>query len=566
MLAELRILDFAVLEELAIPLFPGLNAVTGETGAGKSVIVRALALLVGGRASAGSVRSGKDRALVEGVADVRNVPAAAERLDELGFEPEDGQVVIRREVRSGGRSRAWINGSPATAGNLRHVGEALVDLHGQHDHQRLLSSAFQRRVLDAYGGSAALAREVEADFRAAGALRTALGDKEQRSRELEARAAVVRRELDEIRAAGLRIGEEAELKAAEVRLESAELLASESAALHELLHGGDGAVTDRLAQARRRLDSLAEADPAGLAPLAAAVRDAYHAVAEAAAELASYGAAVDHDPAHLERIRQRQAALQALKRRHGGSLEDVVAKGEALAREMEELDASGLDLRELRDRLARADAAWLDAASRLTRRRTEAARRLAARTEALFAGLGLEGGSFSVELPAREAPSAQGRELVRFMATMNPGFPPGPLAGIASGGELSRVMLALKSVLAGADDLPTLVFDEIDAGVGGAVASRVGDQLRAVARGRQVIVVTHLARIASRASCHLVVEKDASASVASTTVRRARREDRVREIARMLGGDPASEPSLEHARALLAEAGAGTAVGRGTSP
>ncbi len=563
MLVELRIRNFAVLEELTIPLSPGLNAVTGETGAGKSVIVRALALLLGGRASAGAVRSGRERALIEGVADVRAVPAAEARLGELGFEAEDGQVVIRREVRSGGRSRAWINGSPATAGNLKHVGEALVDLHGQHDHQRLLSSAFQRAVLDAYGGSGELAREVEALFRDAERLQAALGAKEARGRELEVRAAVVRRELEEIRGAELRVGEEAELRADEVRLASAETLAEESSALHDLLHGGDGALTDRLAQAGRRLERLAETDPAGLSSLAGAVRDAYHAVADAASELASYSAAVDHDPLRLERIRERQAALQTLKRKHGGSLEEVVAKGETLAREIDELDASGLDLRELRARLAKAWAAWREASARLTRRRTRAAQRLSEKTEALFAGLGLEGGRFSVRLARRDAPSAQGREHVGFMATMNPGFPPGPLARIASGGELSRVMLALKSVLAGADDLPTLVFDEIDAGIGGAVASRVGDQLRAVARGRQVVVVTHLARIASRASCHLVVHKDASVDVASTSVRRASRGDRVREIARMLGGDPCSEPSLEHARALLEEARTGTGGERG---
>ena len=552
MLVELRIRHFAVLEELTIPLSPGLNAITGETGAGKSVVVRALALLVGGRASAGTVRAGKERALVEGVADVRSVPAAAQRLDELGFETDDGHVVLRREVRNEGRSRAWINGSPATAGNLRSIGEALVDLHGQHDHQRLLATGFQRDMLDAYGGSTDLARDAEALFRQVAVLKAALADKEARSRALEARAEAARRELDEIRAADPRAGEEAELKTAEARLANAEVLAAETKALHELLHGGDAAATDQLAKAKKRLDRLADVDPA-LSALAGAIQEAYHRVADAASELASYSAAVDHDPVRLDRLRQRQAVLQTLKRRYGDSVEEVVARGRALERELDELDASEMDLRELRRRLAEAEDSWREAAVRLTAHRSEAAKRISARTEALFPGLGLEGGRFSVKLEELDPPSAQGRERVRFMATMNPGFPLGPLARIASGGELSRVMLALKSALAGADDLPTLVFDEIDAGIGGAVASRVARQLRTVAEGRQAIVVTHLARIAARASCHLVVEKDASRGAASTSVRRVRREDRVREIARMLGGDPDSAPSRDHARALLTE-------------
>ena len=389
-------------------------------------------------------------------------------------------------------------------------------------------------------------------FAKSAVLKAALADKEARSRALEARAEAAGRELDEIRAADPRAGEEAELKTAEARLANAEVLAAETKALHELLHGGDAAATDQLAKAKKRLDRLADVDPA-LSALAGAIQEAYHRVADAASELASYSAAVDHDPVRLDRLRQRQAVLQTLKRRYGDSVEEVVARGRALERELDELDASEMDLRELRRRLAEAEDSWREAAVRLTAHRSEAAKRISARTEALFPGLGLEGGRFSVQLEELDPPSAQGRERVRFMATMNPGFPLGPLARIASGGELSRVMLALKSALAGADDLPTLVFDEIDAGIGGAVASRVARQLRTVAEGRQAIVVTHLARIAARASCHLVVEKDASRGAASTSVRRVRREDRVREIARMLGGDPDSAPSRDHARALLTE-------------
>lgn len=553
MIAEMRIRDFAVVEELSVPLSPGLNVVTGETGAGKSIMVDALGLLLGGRASASSVRTGSERAVVEGVVDLTELDRVARGLAEMGVADDDEpHLVLRREVRAEGRSRSWINDSPVTARALRQVGGMLVDIHGQHEHQRLLSGEYQQEVLDAFGGCAELAGQVGDAFRRAAGLRKRLAGVESRRRELESRADFLRFQLGEIDAANLEPGEDERLRIETARLANAETLARESGSLHDLLHAGEGAVTDRLADATARLRRLSETDP-GLAPLHGALEDAYHRVTDAAGELAAYGAGIEHDPARLETLRERDAFLHGLKRKYGATVEEVIATGEALRRELDKLTTTQADAGGLAQKLAEAEATWKKAAEDLSDRRRTAADRLTKAASTLFAGLGLEGGRFRVQLEERTEPSPRGLERVRYMASMNPGFPPGPLARIASGGELSRVMLALKSVLAGVDDVPVLVFDEIDSGVGGAVAAQVSDRLEEVSRGRQVLVVTHLARIAARASNHLLVEKDAGADRAKTSLRRLDTEARVRELARMLGGDPESESSLRHARELLGQ-------------
>ena len=469
MIVELRIRNFAVFRDCTLHLEPGLNVISGETGAGKSVVVDALEMLLGGRASSGAVRSGEARAVLEGVVDMKGVVGVAAALDELGLEADDDHLVLRREIRSGGRSRAWINGCAATAGVLRRVGALLVDIHGQHEHQRLMSADFQQRVLDAFGECTDLAAHVAAHFRRAAELEARLGALSERRRDLEARADFIRFRLGEIRGAKLRAGEDEELRVETNRLANADLLLRETLALQALLHDDEDSVADRLSDAATRLRRLAEVDPA-LEARAATLDDAYHTVADAAAELRSYGDAIDHDPARLERLHERQALLQALMRKYGPTLAAVIETGETLARELDELEAAELDATDLRKRFAHAQDSWATAAEELSRRRREAGHRLAREAEAAFPGLGLEGGRFRVDFEPLPEPAARGRERIRFLASMNPGFPPAPLARIASGGELSRVMLALKSILAGIDELPTLVFDEADVGVGGRVA------------------------------------------------------------------------------------------------
>ncbi len=550
MLTTLRIRNLAVLRDATLHLGSGLNVISGETGAGKSVVTGALEVLLGSRATGRAVRAGEEKGVVEGVVIVRGLAGLARTLDKMGAEAEDDLLLLRREVRRKGGSRAWVNGSPATIGMLRRIGEQLVDIHGQNEHQRLLSVDYQQRVLDAFGECTALAAAVAGHFRRMARLEARLGRHSERRRELESRADFIRFRLGEIAGAQILPGEDDELQAEAARLTHADRLLGETGELTALLHERQDSVADQLAGAAGRLRRIAEIDP-GLGPHAAALDDAWHRVADAAAELRSYRDAIDHDPARLDELQTRQALLQRLMRKYGPTLADVVATGEELARELDELETAGLDAGAIRRDLAEARTAWEGAATELSGRRREAADRLEREVEVAMPGLGLKGGRFRVQFEATAEPAARGRERIRFLATMNPGFPPAPLARIASGGELSRMMLVLKSILAGIDDLPTLVFDEIDAGIGGVVAGRVGERLVEVARGRQVVAITHLARIAARAANHIAVRKETEGGVAETTLTRLDPAERVREIARMLGGDPDSQSSLDHARELL---------------
>jgi DNA repair protein RecN (Recombination protein N) len=549
-LTHLRVRDYAVLDDVSVELGAGLSALSGETGAGKSLLVGALSLLLGERATAEVVRAGAERAVVEGVFDVHDRPDLITRMDELGVEPEDGLLILKREVAAEGRSRAWVNGSAATAALVGELGSALVDLHGQHEHQALLRPEEQRRILDAYAGAADLAREVAERHAERARLARELEEADARRRELEAKADFLRFQKDEIAGAKLVSGEDRTLDDEARRLEHASELAGETSALHERLYAGEGAISDRLASARDALERLGRIDPA-LQEIAALLEAAYQQVAEAGRRVGDYAEGVEHDPARLEWIRKRLDQLFRLKRKYGPELDDVIETGRRVATELEQLEGAALDLDRLRAAIEDADARLRQSAAALTRARAGAAKRLESAVEPLLPELGMPAGRLLVALEPLPAPTAGGAEGVELRVTLNSGFEPRPLRRVASGGELARVMLALKTVLAGVDRVPTLVFDEIDAGVGGAVATAVAAKLHEVARRHQVLVVTHLPQLASRADGHLMVEKGARRGVATTSVRPLAGEERVREIARMLGGDPESARSRDHARELL---------------
>ncbi len=551
MLIELRIRDYAVIDELTLELGPGLNALTGETGAGKSIIVGALSLLLGERASSDDVRVGADRAVIEGVFDVEGRDGLLARLDDLGLRAEDGLLILRREVQAEGRNRAWVNGSPATATVVGRLGSALVDLHGQHEHQTLLHRAAQRAILDAYAGLGADAARVEQLHAEWARACEALEERAARARELTSRADFLRFQLREISEAHLDPTEDEELEVQARRLEHARELGEGAHGLHHTLYSGDDSISDRLAEARALVDRLVRVDPA-LSEAAAAVEAAYHAVVEAGRAAEDYAGGVEHDPAELERVRARQHQLFRLKQKYGPSLPDVVETGERLAAEVAELDAADRDLSALVARRDQARDALHVASARLTAGRETAGTQLSAAVESLLPELGMKGATFEIALIPRDQPAAGGSEDIEFRVALNPGFAPRPLGRVASGGELSRVMLALKALLAEVDDVPTLVFDEIDAGIGGVVATAVARKLGEVARAHQVFVITHLPQLASRAGAHLLVRKgEDDGGVASTSVATLAGEERVTEVARMLGGDPESEASREHARELI---------------
>jgi len=550
MLTELHIRNFAVIDEIHVELGPGLNVLSGETGAGKSIIVGALSLLLGERATTDVIRAGEDRAVVEGVFEVPDGAALRELCDEAGIDLSDGVLILKRELQREGRNRAWVNGSPATAGLIGRLGGALVDLHGQHEHQALLRPGPQRRILDQFAGAVPLARRVRSAWNEQQAALAALADGRARVANARERSDQLSRMAKEIEAAELRPGEEQELVAEIRRLEHSEELLDLSGELHDEVYGDESALVDRLGGLRRTLDGLLRIDPAAgdLEELFAA---GLATLDELGRRLRDYRFSVEHDPGRLASLRQRQDLLIRLGRKYGGSVEELIEAGSGARAELSAIESSEAEIREL-ERVAserRSDLAG--AAVQLSAARLEAAGRLEKEVSEQLPELGLPGGLFRVEVDPLESPGPDGADAIRFLVSLNPGFDPGPLSRVASGGELSRVMLALKTVLAAVDEVPSLVFDEIDAGVGGRVAHSVAERLGRVAAEHQVFAITHLAQIAARADTQYRVEKVQTGDSVATRLVRLSETDRPAEISRMLGGEPDSEVSLRHARELL---------------
>ena len=550
MLTELRIRNFAIIESLALPLGPGFNVLTGETGAGKSIIVGALGLLLGERGTADLVRTGTDRATVEGVFDVAQRPDLREMLDARGIEMDEPLVVLKREVSAGGRTRAWINGSSVTAGVLADVGRTLVDLHGQHEAQSLLDADAQRAVLDAFADAAKEAALVRERHERLALVRREIADINARRADAEKRADYLRHVAREIEDAKLRDGEDVQLEDEARRLENAAEIREVSQALTGLLEDEESGVLGHLAQAGRLLQQLQRFDPT-LGRLQEGYDSGFYAFESLARELSDYAATVDLDPARLEEVRRRRDLLFRLTKKYGPALADVITTGTDARRELDLLDTAGLDIRALEQRETDAARALTDAAAALTKKRTAASKRLATAVDAIFPELGMADGHFVAHLEPASAIAATGAEEVEFRVALNVGHDMRPLARVASGGELSRVMLALKTILARLDHVPTLVFDEVDAGIGGKVGSQVGDLLRRVAETHQVFAITHLPQIAARGHRHMLVAKGARAGVTTADVTLLSDDARVTEVARMLGGDPESATSRAHASELL---------------
>ena len=551
MLIELRIRDYAVIHDLTLELGPGLSALSGETGAGKSIIVGALSLLLGERASSDKVRSGAERTMVEAVFDVSGHPKLTAQLSDLGIEAEDGLLILRREVAAAGRNRAWINESPTTARTVGDLGRSLVDLHGQHEHQTLLRKDTQRTILDAFGEAESEATAVAEAFQELSRSEAQLKELREHRQELASRVDFLRFQMSELGEANVQPGEEEKLAEEARRLENSEELLGEATRVHGELYATDGAVTETVSALAQTLGRLKEWDSSLEGPHKE-LQDAYHALTEVGRELGDYVGTVRHDPERLEEVRSRLDVIHALMRKYGPTSQEVVAATERVQGELSELEDGGWDEDTLAADVERMRGSLASAAARLSKKRQAAATWLETEVEALLPDLGLPAATFKVQMDALPEVRSQGAESVEFLVSVNAGFPPSALARVASGGELSRVMLTLKAILAQVDDVPTLVFDEIDAGIGGQVASLVAAKLKDVARYHQVFVVTHLPQLASRARSHLLVEKSDGKGLAAADVKGLSGDDRVREIARMLGGDPESETSQDHARELLA--------------
>ncbi|MEO8194250.1 MAG: DNA repair protein RecN [Gemmatimonadales bacterium] len=553
MLTELRIRNFAIIESLTLPLSDGFNVLSGETGAGKSIIVGALGFLLGERGSADLIRTGSDKATVEGVFDIGNAPEIAAMIDERGIEADDGTVVLKREISSVGRGRAWANGSSVTATILGEIGRALVNLHGQHEAQALLDTDSQRAILDEFGGAGAQAAIV---FKAHGELsgiRRDIAQLSSRRSDAERRADYLRHVAREIEDAHVSPGEDSKLEDEARVLENADELRGLAQSVSSLLSGEDEGILERLASVNRSLSAVQRVDPSG-ARLQELFDSGFYALDELARAVDDYARSVDLDPERLEVVRRRRETIYSLVKKYGPTLDDVTEMGRKSRAELDLVDSGSFDLAQLEAREKEAASTLVDASLRLTSMRAAAAKKLAKAVDAVLPDLGMNGGRFTVMLEPKGAPDEHGAEEIEFRVALNVGHDARPLARVASGGELSRVMLALKTILARADSVPTLVFDEVDAGIGGKVGLQVGDTLRRVAEHHQVFAISHLPQIAARAHHHIVVAKAAKGGVTTADVTVLEGTTRVLEIARMLGGDPESKVSRAHARELLESA------------
>jgi len=555
MLTELRIRNFAIIEQVTLPLSSGFNVLSGETGAGKSIIVGALGLLLGERASADLIRSGADKATVEGVFDISKLKDISELADDRGIEVEEETLVLKREIATSGRGRAWINGTTVTASVLAEIGRQLVNLHGQHDAQTLLDSESQRRILDAFGGADRQAELVRRAHREMSDARREIATLTSRRADAEKRADYLRHVAKEIEDARLSPGEDTKLEDEARVLENADELRTLASTLNELLSGEEASVLSQLGAAQRPLSSIERIDPSAVR-MQELFDTGFYALQELARAVDDYAGSVELDPARLEEVRRRRDRVFGLLKKYGPTLEDVIAAGTTARAELDLIDTAQFDLANLTAREADARRRLSTEAEKLSEMRLSAAKKLAKAVDALLPPLGMPDGRFSVTLTARDEPTAEGAEDVEFRVALNVGHEDRPLARVASGGELSRVMLALKTILARVDQVPTLIFDEVDAGIGGRVGLQVGDTLRRVAKEHQVFAISHLPQIAARAHHHIVVAKGAKGGVTTADITVLEGTSRVNEIARMLGGDPESKVSRAHAKELLESAGA----------
>lgn len=550
-LASLRIRNLALVEDLTWHPGPGLVAITGETGAGKSILIGALQLLLGERADKSLIRSGAESCTVEAVFEVSDPTRLDGWLEEQGAEPcAEGQLLLKRSLSAAGAGRQFLNGSPCTLAALKGLGDRLVDLHGPHDHQSLFSREAQTAVLDSFAGAGPVAAEFAAAHREGQRLAAEAGELRAREQDASLRREMLAHAASEIAAAALRPGEEEELhtrlRAAGNCLRLIELSAQLQSALGA---DGEGGLRVALAEAVKAARELSRLDPSAN-PLLEAVEVVAERLGELESDSRRYAEGIDSDPGAVKELEERADLLQSLKRKYGGTIDEVMARGYQAARDLNEIETRGERLAELEKARAAAAADEAKLAGQLTAARVKAAPRLAKAVTAELRELGFLRAGFDVRLETLSERRAGGAELADFEFAPNPGEAAKPLRAIASSGEISRVMLALKSVLAGQDGVPLLVFDEIDANVGGEVAVKVGQKMRVLSGAHQVLCITHLPQVAAAAQRQFVVRKDYDGARTTTTVGALDGDARVAELARMLGGQDSDSARL-HARNLL---------------
>jgi DNA repair protein RecN (Recombination protein N) len=561
-LKELRIINFAIIDELHVHFSQGLHVFTGETGAGKSIIIEALSLALGGRASAEMIRSGEDTATIEAAFDLTGHAGVTDLARAHGIDISGEELVIKRAI-SASRSRVYVNGTLSTVSVLELLGAKLVEIHGQFEQQTLLHPEHQLDIFDSYAGVVELRGALERNYYYLQGLRKRLAELTAQADERTRRQQLLQFQLQEIDQAELRPGEEEEIKGERQILMHTEKLLQITQGSGELLYAGEDTVVERLGRVLVALDEVSAIDPV-LKPVTEDLRAALYQMEEAGRTLGDYASRVEFDPARLAEIEERLAELSALKRKHGATVEDILAQRESLTKELQSLQNQAENIDALYTEISLTERQVREQAVDLSQRRVAVGATLAAAVERELQALSMSAARFVISFHRTPDPAGfitvdgapvqltpAGIESVEFLFTSNPGEEPRPLAKIASGGEVSRVMLALKSILAAVEQVPTLVFDEVDTGIGGGVAEVVGRKLKALTKTCQVFCITHLPQVASRGDIHFLIEKQVVLGRTVTAVRPLTQRERVDEIARMSGGLVITETTRKLAAELL---------------
>ena len=561
MLRELRIRNFAVIDEVVLELKPGLNIITGETGAGKTIILDALGLIAGQRGSTDVIRNREDEASVEALFDA--LPEElSEKLGNAGFEAED-EIVIKRIVSRSGKNRIYLNGSLAPRAVLAEIGASLVQIYGQHEHQTLLQPDTHLGLLDGFAELETQANSMQMSYKTLTASWNELNQVKQSLEQKRREKALLEAQLEELERARLTPGEEEELRAAKNVLAHSEKLYQGCREGEDLLYESDAALVGRLGKYSGRLRELAGVDQ-HLRPTVELLESSLAQLQEAAAQLRRYAERIHFDRNSLEQVEERLAELQRLKRKYGGSIEDILRAHQEIREALGSLEQGESKIAALEKTFADARQTAWDTAEKISTARQRAAKKLKRDMEREVRTLGMPETTFEARFMTHDEKAdmppffvggkkltERGMDQVEFYFSPNPGEPPKALAKIASGGELSRLMLALKALVLTTGEASTLLFDEVDAGIGGRVAEIVGKKLKQVAARQQVLSVTHLPQIAALADAHYVVEKEVEQGRTFTRVKQLSERDRIAEIARMLGGIKITDQARRHAEALV---------------
>ncbi len=569
MLKNIHIRNFALAEQLSVEFGAGLNIFTGETGAGKSILVGAISAVLGGRVFTEIVRTGYEKAFVEAVFDISNLEQVKKLLEEKGLTQED-ELFLRREISVKGSTRAFVNDIPVTITTLSEIGDQLVDIHSQNEHQTLLRRETHRYFLDAFGRLSPMLETVAADYRRLRQAETALNDLQKKQKALAEKAELYRFQVNEIEKAQLAAGEDESLESERKIQANSEKIFSLSGAFSQVMSGDEGNLQEMMGQALHLLKELSEYS-SELSGIYQEFSSARIIVEEASRSVEEFQNSLEYNPARLEEIEQRLATIAALKKKYGPTIEDILHYRERIKKELELQDNFDFELERLEKAYEQQRGQYEKSARQLSDARQKVARQLEAQVIEHLQKIGMPKTRFQVNSERQEDPAGlfrdenrtyfgdeNGIDQIEFYISPNPGEDFKPLARIASGGEISRIMLALKNILAEIDHIPMLIFDEIDAGVSGRIALAVGESINRLANSHQIMSITHLPQIASFGNAHFRVEKFVDNGRTFTKVIPLDRENRIREIARLMAGEQMTEAILESAKHLLSEAGSKT--------